>query len=92
MSNFGRVDTDVPDSYLNGDHSINELWVLGDQHDFTFDILMDPVGITSENYNADNLPMTYIIDKQGKIIRRAIGPRIWDGPESVALFEKLVAQ
>ncbi len=60
--------------------------------DFTYDIVMDPEGEISEKYNAENLPTTYILDKQGRIIRRAIGPRIWDGPESVALFEKLVAE
>lgn len=56
----------------------------------TFPILLDFHGTIGENYNAQNLPVTYIIDKQGNIIRRAIGPRVWDGPEALALFEKLV--
>jgi peroxiredoxin len=63
-----------------------------DKMKLTFPIVMDPHGVIGKNYNAENLPVTYIIDKQGNVIRRAIGPRVWDGPEAVALFEKLVAE
>ena len=58
----------------------------------TYDIVMDESGDIGGNYAANSLPLTYIIDKQGNIIRRAVGARIWDKKESVAFFEKLAAQ
>ena len=38
------------------------------------------------------LPITYIIDKKGYIVRRAIGPRDWNGTAALHLFEKLAAE
>ena len=58
----------------------------------TYDIVMDESGDIGGNYAANSLPLTYIIDKQGNIIRRAVGARVWDKKESVAFFEKLAAQ
>ena len=57
----------------------------------TFTIVMDTTGEISENYGATSLPLTYIIDKEGQVIHRALGPREWDGKESLALFKKLAA-
>ena len=58
----------------------------------TYDIVMDESGDIGGNYAANNLPLTYIIDKQGNIIRRAVGARIWDNKDSIAFFKKLVAE
>ncbi len=58
----------------------------------TFTIVMDTTGEISQNYGATRLPLTYIIDKEGRVIHRALGPREWDGKESLALFEKLTAE
>ena len=58
----------------------------------TYDIVMDESGDIGGNYAANNLPLTYIIDKQGRIIRRAVGARIWDKKDSVAFFQKLAAE
>ncbi len=58
----------------------------------TFTIVMDPKGTITENYSATNLPVTYIIDKKGYVVRRAIGAREWDGSASLHLFEKLLTE
>lgn len=58
----------------------------------TFTILMDPEGEIAGVYAAQNLPLTYIIDKKGNITRRALGPREWDGPAAVRLMEELMAE
>jgi hypothetical protein len=34
--------------------------------------------------------MSYIIDARGFVLRRAIGPREWDSPEAVQMFEQLM--
>lgn len=58
----------------------------------TYDIVMDESGDIGGNYAANRLPLTYIIDKQGNIISRAVGARIWDNKDSIAYFQKLVAE
>jgi thiol-disulfide isomerase/thioredoxin len=58
----------------------------------TYDIVMDEAGDIGGNYAANRLPLTYIIDKKGNIIHRAIGARIWDNKDSIAFFQKLVAE
>lgn len=59
-------------------------------HDYSFDVVLDPIGEIGSNYGANRLPMTYIIDRKGMVIRRAIGPRQWDSPEAIQLFERLM--
>jgi thiol-disulfide isomerase/thioredoxin len=58
----------------------------------TYDIVMDESGDIAGNYAANNLPLTYIIDKQGRIIRRAVGARVWDNEDSIAFFDELLAK
>lgn len=49
-----------------------------DELEFTFDIVLDPTGEITRNYSVNNLPLTYLIDKQGMIVARAIGERPGD--------------
>ncbi len=49
----------------------------------TFDTLLDPDGKIFKLYNASQLPTTYIIDKQGFMVAKAVGPREWDSEESI---------
>ena len=62
------------------------------QHAFAFDMVLDPVGQIGSSYGANRLPMSYIIDKDGFVIRRAVGPREWDSEAAVQLFVTLMNQ
>ncbi|MDP8255513.1 MAG: TlpA disulfide reductase family protein [Candidatus Alcyoniella australis] len=44
------------------------------------------------SYRISGFPETYLIDKQGNIARRFIGPYDWNGPEFVALVQRLLDQ
>lgn len=55
-----------------------------------FDTLLDPQGEISKLYGATQLPITYIIDKEGFIVARAIGPREWESKESIGYFNYLI--
>ena len=59
-------------------------------HRFSFALVLDPIGEVGSNYGANRLPMTYIIDKRGFVIRRAVGPREWDSDAAMHLFEQLL--
>ena len=59
-------------------------------HRFAFELVLDPAGEISSHYGVSRIPVTYILDQRGAIIRRAIGPRVWDSPEGIAFFQELV--
>lgn len=60
------------------------------ERNFSFDIVLDPRGEISEAFNANRLPMTYLVDREGNIIRRAVGAREWDRPVVVRVLEHLI--
>jgi peroxiredoxin len=57
----------------------------------TFTVLLDPKGAVGGAWGAQSIPTTYLIDRKGGILARAIGAREWDSPDMVALFEAILA-
>ena len=53
----------------------------------TFGSLLDPRGTIKGLYRITGVPETFIIDRQGKILRKIIGPRQWMDPEMVNFME-----
>jgi peroxiredoxin len=39
-------------------------------------------------YGVTGVPETFIIDKEGIVREKIVGPRVWDSPENIALIEK----
>jgi len=58
----------------------------------TFTALLDADGEVGIMFGINQIPTTYILDKQGRIIGKALGPRDWDSRESTALFEHLTGR
>ncbi len=56
----------------------------------TFPILSDEYDFAGTKYGVRGLPETFIIDKQGVIREKFIGPREWDSPEFVDLLTKYI--
>ncbi len=61
-----------------------------DELGLTFQALLDPDGDVSAHYDAISLPLTYIIDRDGMFVGKAIGIRPWDGAEAKALIRDLL--
>jgi peroxiredoxin len=59
------------------------------EHQLTFTTLLDSTGDVGSAFRIRGIPTTFILDKNGIIIGRALGPREWDSPNSFALFEYL---
>lgn len=57
----------------------------------TFPVLLDPERRIGERYGVWGYPETFVIDRNGYVVERVIGPREWDSPESIAAIEKLIA-
>ncbi len=54
-----------------------------------FPILLDETRDVSAAFGVRGLPTTVVIDRNGRWVGRAVGPREWDGLAMVALFEHL---
>lgn len=57
----------------------------------TLPILFDPRGDTAALYGTYQLPETYLIDPQGRILRKYIGPQDWLDDDIVREIESHVA-
>ena len=62
------------------------------EHRLTFPILLDQEGQVSRLYRAFSLPTTYVLDRHGAIVGRAIGAREWDSAEARRLVRALRAR
>jgi peroxiredoxin len=57
-----------------------------DELGITFQVLLDPEGEVCDRYGVFSLPLTYLIDRDGRFIGKAIGIRPWDGADAKALI------
>lgn len=62
------------------------------KHQLTFPVGLDPKLAVSGSYAVWALPVTVIIDRDGRQVLLANGPREWDGSASASLFQSLLRQ
>lgn len=58
----------------------------------TFEILHDEQKAMIRRYRTTGVPETWVLDRQGVIRRKQIGPADWNAPENRALIERLLAE
>ncbi len=58
-------------------------WV--DERDITFTVLHDRDGQFERTFPSVGVPESYVIDRDGILVAREIGPRLWDSPEAGAV-------
>ena len=56
----------------------------------TFPILSDEFNFAGTKYGLTGVPETFIVDKQGVIREKYIGPAEWDSPEFVSMLKKYI--
>jgi len=61
------------------------------RYSLTFPVLMDPGKRVSEAYQTMGVPESILIDRDGHVVERYVGPREWDAPEYVERIESLFA-
>jgi thiol-disulfide isomerase/thioredoxin len=59
------------------------------EHQLTFTTLLDITGDVGAALSINAIPTTFILDKTGRIIGKALGPREWESKKSIALFDYL---
>lgn len=58
----------------------------------TFPVLVDTNSVTARQYGLTGVPETYIIDPQGVLREKFIGPVNWNSPEALNLLAKYLPQ
>ena len=61
------------------------------QYGLTFDVWHDQPGITQRLYQTTGVPETFVIDRHGVIVKKAIGAMDWDDPVNEILIRRLLA-
>ena len=58
----------------------------------TFDILHDQPGSIQESYQTTGVPESFVIDRDGLIVKKVIGASAWDGEVNQILIRRLLQQ
>jgi len=60
------------------------------KYKLTFPALMDSLGTIKRIYKTTGVPESYIIDKDGILAKKVIGPLDWSRPDILRLFRDLI--
>jgi len=58
----------------------------------TFPILLDPDKAISTVYGALNLPLSFLLDRDGQVIAGSIGGRDWASEEALSVLDELIVE
>ncbi len=56
----------------------------------TFRILNDPTGKVQEIYQTTGVPESFVVGKDGRILKKVAGPTEWDAPANLQLIQRLL--
>jgi thiol-disulfide isomerase/thioredoxin len=68
----------------------DEVMAFANELGLTFDVLHDRSGQVEIDYQTTGLPETVILDRDGIIVHKSIGPVEWDDPVQKARFRRLL--
>jgi len=61
-----------------------------EKNGFRLPTLIDPRMAVAREHGIRWIPVTVVVDRQGVMVGRAIGPRAWDGKEALDLVQSLM--
>ena len=67
-----------------------QVLAFADGLSLTFDILHDPSGAIRRAYDIYGVPESFVVDRDGVIVKRVIGAADWEAPVNVALIRSLL--
>ncbi len=62
-----------------------------EQMNVTFPVLVDPQGEVGRKYGVWGYPESFLLDREGRVVERVIGPRDWASENQIAQIEALLA-
>jgi peroxiredoxin len=75
---------------VNVQESDTQVKAFFEKMKLSFNALLDSNGEVATGFSINALPTTFVLDKAGRIVGTAIGPREWDSRASIALFDYLI--
>jgi peroxiredoxin len=87
----------APDGFAIAAVSIDEgspddVRKFGQDLELTFDLLHDRSGRIQQLYQTTGVPESFLLDRNGVIVKRVIGAHDWNSPANRALVERLLAE
>jgi cytochrome c biogenesis protein CcmG/thiol:disulfide interchange protein DsbE len=59
-------------------------------HGVNFPTYLDTSKAIPTSYGTSMFPEAYVINRDGRIVRKVVGPQNWTGPEMTSIFDKLL--
>ena len=56
----------------------------------SFPVLLDTKGKIQSLFETTGIPESFIIDKEGVLVQKIIGPRDWDSPDTILFLRNLI--
>jgi peroxiredoxin len=76
---------------VSADEDEEELREFVARYELSLPVLLDPGGrTTAAAYRTTGYPETFLLDRQGRLLRHYVGPAEWDTPEALAHFRGLL--
>lgn len=63
-----------------------------ESYGLTFDIWHDPAARVQRDYRTTGIPETFLIDRQGRVVKKVIGATEWDSEANVQLIRRLLEE
>jgi peroxiredoxin len=70
--------------------SPEDVRAFGQQYELSFDLLQDRSTMVQQIYQTTGVPESFLINKDGVIVKRIIGAHDWSSPVNRALVERLL--
>jgi len=70
--------------------SPEDVRAFGQELDLSFDLLQDRSTAVQQVFHTTGVPESFLINKDGIIVKRIIGPHDWNSPVNRALVERLL--
>jgi cytochrome c biogenesis protein CcmG, thiol:disulfide interchange protein DsbE len=70
--------------------SPDDVRAFGRDHDLSFDLLQDRSTMVQQIYQTTGVPESFLINKDGIIVKRLIGAHDWNSPVNRGLVERLL--
>lgn len=76
---------------ISVDKDISLIKPFMEKYKLTFPVLLDPESsIAKGKYKTTGVPETFIVNREGIIVYKAIGPDDWSTPEMIQAFSQLI--
>ena len=89
---IAAVSVDGDPFHLEGSEDQKGIMAFATNLGLTFDILHDPSGAIRQAYDIFGVPESYLIDRDGVIVKRVIGAANWEEPVNDMLIRRLLSE